>query len=295
MRSGKGEIILEEDSRQWKNSAIKRPRVAASTSVSFLFWRVTELQGMIENILCLQVFSLKVLKFDLYLSKQSISRALKRALKRAYLMIVGQSLHFTSCYWRCNLCTAIFHRRVWSMNSKEWLPKFYAFKFCSPTVFNFDFHKIEKGILRALQRDLSTRCVWSMFASRAFSYIPISTCQITIEIYKREERKPSGNKLGSFGEKKNQAILFWNARPTEYDAESAWKKWTRFLTKFTANANGKFRLLFFLSNRPNREIHNYLLIIINVDTFTLLLLKLKGRRQSSILASCRSHTRGGFK
>ena len=107
--------------------------------------------------------------------------------------------------------------------------------------------------------------------------------------------KISGNKLGSFGEKKNQTILFWNARPTEYDAESAWKKWTRFLTKFTANANGKFRLLFFLSNRPNREIHNYLLIIINVDTFTLLLLKLKGRRQSSILASCRSHTRGGFK
>ena len=152
MRSRKGEIILEEDSRQWNNSAIKRPRVAASTNVSFLFWRVTELQGMIENILCLQVFSLKVLKFDLYLSKQSISRALKRALKRAYLMIVGQSLHFTSCYWRCNLCTAIFHRRVWSMNSKEWLPKFYAFKFFSPTVFNFDFHKIEKGILRALQR-----------------------------------------------------------------------------------------------------------------------------------------------
>ena len=209
--------------------------------------------------------SLNVLRFDLYLLKLSIFRALKRDLERAYLMIVGQSLHFTSCYWRCNLCTAIFHRRVWSMNSKEWLPKFYAFKFCSPTVFNFDFHKIEKGILRALQRDLSTRCVWSMFASRAFSYIPISTCQITIEIYKREERKPSGNKLGSLGEKKNQTILFWNARPTEYDAESAWKKWTRFLTEFTANANGKFRLLFFLSNRPNREIHKYLLITINAD------------------------------
>ena len=96
MRSRKGEIILEEDSRQWKNSAIKRPRVAPSTSVSFLFWRVTELQGMIENILCLQVFSLKVLKFDLYLSQQSISRALKIALKRAYLMIVGQSLHLHS-------------------------------------------------------------------------------------------------------------------------------------------------------------------------------------------------------
>ena len=164
MRYRKGEIILEEDSRQWKNSAIKRPRVAASTSVSFLFWRVTELQGMIENILCLQVFSLKVLKFDLYLSKQSISRALKRALKRAYLMIVGQSLHFTSCYWRCNLCTAIFHRRVWSMNSKEWLPKFYAFKFCSPTVFNFDFHKIEKGIF---QRGACEACL-QVVLSRTF-------------------------------------------------------------------------------------------------------------------------------
>ena len=67
-----------------------------------------------------------------------------------------------------------------------------------------------------------------MFASRAFPNIPISTCQITIEIYKREERKPSVNKLGPFGEKKNQTIFFWNTRPTEYDAESAWKKWTRF-------------------------------------------------------------------
>ena len=157
MRSRKGEIILEEDSRQWNNSAIKRPRVAASTNVSFLFWRVTELQGMIENILCLQVFSLKVLKFDLYLSKQSISRALKRALKRAYLMIVGQSLHFTSCYWRCNLCTAIFHRRVWSMNSKEWLPKFYVFKFCSPTVFNFDFHNWLKRVFCELYRETFQR------------------------------------------------------------------------------------------------------------------------------------------
>ena len=134
-----------------------------------------------------------------------------------------------------------------------------------------------------------------MFASRAFSNIPISTCQITIEIYKREERKHSENKLGSLGEKKNQTILFWNARPTEYDAESAWKKWTRFLTEFTANANGKFRLLFLLSKRPNREIHKYLLITIHVDIFTLLLSKLKGRRQSSILAICHSRTRGGFK
>ena len=67
-----------------------------------------------------------------------------------------------------------------------------------------------------------------MFASRAFPNIPISTCQIMIEIYKREERKPLVNKLGQFGAKKNQTIFFWNTRPTEYDAESAWKKWTRF-------------------------------------------------------------------
>ena len=47
-----------------------------------------------------------------------------------------------------------------------------------------------------------------MFASRAFPNIPISMCQITIEIYKREERKPSVNKLGPFGEEKNQTIFF---------------------------------------------------------------------------------------
>ena len=46
-----------------------------------------------------------------------------------------------------------------------------------------------------------------MFASRAFPNIPISTCQITIEIYIREERKPSVNKLGPFGEKK-KTIFF---------------------------------------------------------------------------------------
>ena len=53
---------------------------------------------MLENILCLQVFSLNVLKFDLYVLKQSIFRALKRDLERAYLMIVGKSSHFTSCF-----------------------------------------------------------------------------------------------------------------------------------------------------------------------------------------------------
>ena len=91
---------------------------------------------MIENVIP-SIFSLNVRKFDLHLLKQNIFRALKRDLERAYLMIAGQSWHFTSCYWRCNLCTAIFYRRMWSMNSKEWLQTFYAFKFCSPTVFKY--------------------------------------------------------------------------------------------------------------------------------------------------------------
>ena len=47
-----------------------------------------------------------------------------------------------------------------------------------------------------------------MFASRAFPNIPISTCQITIEIYRREERKPLVNKLGQFGEKKIKQFFF---------------------------------------------------------------------------------------
>ena len=64
--------------------------MAASTRVSLLFLHVNELQRIIENILCLQVFLLNVLKFDLYLLKQSIFRAL-RDLEQAYLMIVGQS------------------------------------------------------------------------------------------------------------------------------------------------------------------------------------------------------------
>ena len=45
---------------------------------------------MIENILSLQVFPLNVLKFDLYLLKQSIFRALKRDLECVYLIIVCQ-------------------------------------------------------------------------------------------------------------------------------------------------------------------------------------------------------------
>ena len=66
----------------------------------------------LKTFYAFKFFSLKVLKFDLYLLKQNIFRALKRDLERGYLMIVGQSLHFASCFWRCNLCTAIFHRRV---------------------------------------------------------------------------------------------------------------------------------------------------------------------------------------
>ena len=99
------------------------------------------------------------LRFNLYLLKESILRALKRDFERAYLMIVGQSWCFTSCYRRFNLCTAIFYRRVRSVNSEEWLQTFYAFKFCSPTVFNFDLHKIEKGILQGLWRDLWMKCI----------------------------------------------------------------------------------------------------------------------------------------
>ena len=81
MHSGKGEIIVAEDSKEWNNGAIKRTRAAASISVPSLFWRVNELQRIIENILCLlQVFSLHDLKFDLYLLKQSISELEKETL-----------------------------------------------------------------------------------------------------------------------------------------------------------------------------------------------------------------------
>ena len=84
--------LLEEDSKEWNNSTIKQLPAAASISrcISFLFWLVNELQRMIENILSLQVFPLYVLKFDLYLLKQSIFRALKRDLECVYLIIVCQ-------------------------------------------------------------------------------------------------------------------------------------------------------------------------------------------------------------
>ena len=50
---------------------------------------------------CLQVFSLDVFKFDLYLLKHTIFRALKRDFERVYLIILGLSSYFTS--WRFNL------------------------------------------------------------------------------------------------------------------------------------------------------------------------------------------------
>ena len=66
--------LLEENSEEWNNSAVKRPLVRVSTSASFLFWRLYEPQIMIENILFLQVFSLNVRQFYLYLLKQSFKK-----------------------------------------------------------------------------------------------------------------------------------------------------------------------------------------------------------------------------
>ena len=74
---------------------------------------------MLENILCLQVFSLNVLKFDLYVLKQSIFRALKRDLERAYLMIVGKSSHFTSCF----IDVVIYAQPSFVSACEAWIPK----------------------------------------------------------------------------------------------------------------------------------------------------------------------------
>ena len=74
---------------------------------------------MLENILCLQVFSLNVLKFDLYVLKQSIFRALKRDLERAYLMIVGKSSHFTSCF----IDVVIYAQPSFASACEAWIPK----------------------------------------------------------------------------------------------------------------------------------------------------------------------------
>ena len=74
---------------------------------------------MLENILCLQVFSLNVLKFDLYVLKQSIFRALKRDLERAYLMIEGKSSHFTSCF----IDVVIYAQPSFASACEAWIPK----------------------------------------------------------------------------------------------------------------------------------------------------------------------------
>ena len=74
---------------------------------------------MLENILCLQVFSLNVLKFDLYVLKQSIFRALKRDLERAYLMIVSKSSHFTSCF----IDVVIYAQPSFASACEAWIPR----------------------------------------------------------------------------------------------------------------------------------------------------------------------------
>ena len=72
---------------------------------------------MLENILCLQVFSLNVLKFDLYVLKQSIFRALKRDLERAYL--IASSSHFTSCF----IDVVIYAQSSFASACEAWIPK----------------------------------------------------------------------------------------------------------------------------------------------------------------------------
>ena len=126
IRFGKGEIFWRKTQRNETEAQLcdlERQRLQVYP------WRVSELQKMIEDILCPHMFSLNVFKFDLYLLKQSIFKSLNRDFEQAYLMIVGQSSYFTSCYCRFNFCTAIFYRREWSMNSKEWLQHFMHEKF----------------------------------------------------------------------------------------------------------------------------------------------------------------------
>ena len=126
IRFGKGEIFWRKTQRNETEAQLcdlERQRLQVYP------WRVSELQKRIEDILCLHMFSLNVFKFDLYLLKQCIFKSLNRDFEQAYLMIVGQSSYFTSCYCRFNFCTAIFYRRKWSMNSKEWLQHFMHEKF----------------------------------------------------------------------------------------------------------------------------------------------------------------------
>ena len=103
--SGKGEIILRKTLRNETIAQLSDLERLRLQVYPFCF----DVSMNSRDILCLQVFPLNVLKFDLYLLKQGIFTAMKRDLERAYLMIAGQSSHFTFCYWRCNFCTAIFH------------------------------------------------------------------------------------------------------------------------------------------------------------------------------------------
>ena len=48
--------------------------------------------------------------------------------------------------------------------------------------------------------------------------LPLFTLKLLFPV-ERENRKTSNTNLGSFAEKNNPTILFWNARPTEYDTE----------------------------------------------------------------------------
>ena len=138
---------------------------------------------MLENILCLQVFSLNVLKFEVYVLKQSIFRALKRDLERAYLMIIRKSSHFTSCYWRCNLCTAIFYWRA----CEAWIPKndcrhFMRSNFVRQLFSSLIFIKWKREfceLYRGTFERVSCEACLQVVHSRTFPY-----ARATIEIYK---------------------------------------------------------------------------------------------------------------
>ena len=125
IRFGKGEIFGRKTQRNETEAQLcdlERQRLQVYP------WRVSELQKMIEDILCLHMFSLNVFKFDLYLLKQSIFKSLNRDFEQAYLMIVGQSSYFTSCYCRFNFCTAIFLPARVKHEFQRMTAAFYAWK-----------------------------------------------------------------------------------------------------------------------------------------------------------------------
>ena len=66
IRSGKGEIFWRKAQRNETIAQLSDLERQRLQEYPFL-WRVSALQRMIGNILCLQVFSLNVFKFDLYL------------------------------------------------------------------------------------------------------------------------------------------------------------------------------------------------------------------------------------